>query len=310
MIRAYVRADGVRVEMPAVEPERILSDRAAFWIADALSDSRARAYVFGIGGSLDFPFKVAAKTGTSQAYRDNWTVGFTRGVTVGVWVGNFDREELRNSSGVTGAAPIFHDVLLAAQRRVTGRLPGPDDPPLALPPPELVPRSICALSGLEATELCPSVETEWLPAGRPPVSCRWHRRRGGRVVIAWPPRYRAWAREHGLLDAGAAELSSAPRAAEAAPPRPSSTADHRLRIVNPPAGATYLRDPTLRDAFQTLPLRAVTASGARLAWEIDGRAVGSAPPEAAVAWPLAPGRHVVSVEDGQGRRDEVEIVVR
>ena len=308
MIRAYVRADGARVEMPAVEPERILSDRAAFWIADALSDSRARAYVFGIGGSLDFPFKVAAKTGTSQAYRDNWTVGFTREVTVGVWVGNFDREELRNSSGVTGAAPIFHDVLLAAQRRVTGRLPGPDDPPLALPPPDLIPRSICALSGLEATELCPSVETEWLPAGRPLVSCLWHRRRGGRVVVAWPPRYRAWAREHGLLDA--APLTSASRAAEAAPSRRSLGADHALRIVNPPAGATYLRDPTLRDAYQSLPLRAVTAAGARLAWEIDGRAVGTAPPEAAVAWPLVPGRHVVSVRDGHGRRDEVEIVVR
>jgi penicillin-binding protein 1C len=308
MIRAYVRADGARVETPAAEPERILSDRAAFWIADVLSDSRARAYVFGIGGSLDFPFKVAAKTGTSQAYRDNWTVGFTRDVTVGVWVGNFDREELRNSSGVTGAAPIFHDVLLAAQRRVTGRLPGPDDPPLAVPPPDLVPRPICALSGLEATELCPAVETEWLPAGRPPVSCRWHRRRAGRVVVAWPPRYRAWAREHGLLDATA--VSSPPRAAEAAPARPSSTADHRLRIVNPPAGATYLRDPTLRDAFQTLPLRAVTAAGARLAWEIDGRAVGTAPPEAAVAWPLVVGRHVVSVQDGRGRRDEVEIEVR
>jgi penicillin-binding protein 1C len=147
MVRALVRPDGTRIEMTSPVPERILSDRAAFWIADVLSDSRARAYIFGVGGSLDFPFKVAAKTGTSQAYRDNWTVGFTREVTVGVWVGNFDREELRNSSGVTGAAPIFHDVLLAAQRRVMGRLPGPDDPPLAFPPSELVPRSICAISG-------------------------------------------------------------------------------------------------------------------------------------------------------------------
>ena len=42
------------------------------------------------GGNLDFPFPVAVKTGTSQAYRDNWTIGYTREVTVGVWVGNFD----------------------------------------------------------------------------------------------------------------------------------------------------------------------------------------------------------------------------
>ena len=57
------------------------------------------------------------KTGTSQAYHDNWTVGYSRHVTVGVWVGNFDRKPLRNSSGITGAAPIFHAVMLAAERR-------------------------------------------------------------------------------------------------------------------------------------------------------------------------------------------------
>jgi penicillin-binding protein 1C len=308
MVRAVVRPDGTRVEMPEAEPERILSDRAAFWIADVLSDPRARAYVFGAGGSLDFPFKVAAKTGTSQAYRDNWTVGFTREVTVGVWVGNFDRQELRNSSGVTGAAPIFHDVLLAAQRRMTGRLPGPDDPPLAAPPPELAPRAICALSGREATALCPAVETEWLPAGRPVASCRWHRRQGGRVVVSWPAPYRAWAREHGLLDVTPVD-DTRPRLAVAATAQAAGPQE-ALRIVNPPGGATYLRDPTLREEFQTLMFRAVAGAGSRLAWEVDGRAVGSAPPEAAVAWPLAPGRHLVTVRDEHGRRGEAEIVVK
>src|SRR6185503_9244152 len=79
-------------------PRRIVSQRAAFWVTDILSDDEARAYVFGRGGSLEFPFTVAAKTGTSQAYRDNWTVGYTADVTVGVWVGNFDRAPLQNSS--------------------------------------------------------------------------------------------------------------------------------------------------------------------------------------------------------------------
>jgi penicillin-binding protein 1C len=307
MVRALVRPDGTRIQMPDAEPERILSDRAAFWIADILSDPRARAYVFGMGGSLDFPFKVAVKTGTSQAYRDNWTVGFTREVTVGVWVGNFDREELRNSSGVTGAAPIFHDVMIAAQQAVTGRLPGPGDPPLAAPPEELVPRAICALSGREATERCPAVETEWLPRDRPATSCRWHRRHGGRVVVSWPPKYRSWAREHGLLDPAAIVET---RGQAPSSSRHAVATGEALRIVNPPAGATYLRDPTLRDAFQTLPLRAVTAASSRLEWQVDGRAVGGGPPDAAVAWPLTAGRHVVSVQDERGRHDETEIVVK
>ena len=91
-----------------------MSPRTAYWITDILSDDDAREYIFGRGGSLEFPFQVAVKTGTSQAYHDNWTVGYTRDVTVGVWVGNFDRTPLNSSTGVTGAAPIFHAVMLAA----------------------------------------------------------------------------------------------------------------------------------------------------------------------------------------------------
>src|SRR5262249_15262199 len=130
-IRRVVRDGEVAAsEVAAREAgERVMSPRAAFWVADVLSDDAARAYVFGRGGSLEFPFPVAVKTGTSQAYHDNWTIGFTRDVTVGVWVGNFDREPLQNSSGVTGAAPIFHDVLMAAETRLAGRMPAADDPP-------------------------------------------------------------------------------------------------------------------------------------------------------------------------------------
>jgi penicillin-binding protein 1C len=106
----------------------------AFWITDILSDSRARELIFGRGGNLDFPFPAAVKTGTSQAYHDNWTIGYTRAVTAGVWVGNFDRQALRSSSGVTGAGPIFHSVMLAAMRRAGDNgerdiVDRPDEPP-------------------------------------------------------------------------------------------------------------------------------------------------------------------------------------
>src|SRR6185295_696438 len=108
---------------PRQAAERVVSPRTAFWISDILADDDARAFIFGRGGSLEFPFTVAAKTGTSQAYHDNWAIGYTRDVTVGVWVGNFDRTPLRSSTGVTGAGPIFHDVMLAAVERVKGVLP-------------------------------------------------------------------------------------------------------------------------------------------------------------------------------------------
>jgi penicillin-binding protein 1C len=114
-------------------PERrqLVSSRTAFWITDILSDDDARAYAFGRGGSLEFPFVAAVKTGTSQAYHDNWTIGYTRDVTVGVWVGNFDRRPLTGSSGVTGAGPIFHAIMLAAAKRANGTFCDPASAVLA-----------------------------------------------------------------------------------------------------------------------------------------------------------------------------------
>lgn len=300
-VRAVVPAEGLRRESPRAETQRLVSERAAFWIADILSDARARAYIFGTGGSLDFPFPVAVKTGTSQAFRDNWTVGFTRELTVGVWVGNFDRKELRNSSGVTGAAPIFHDVLMAAQKRSAGRLPAEGDAPLASPLPDLSPRSVCALSGLQATPLCPRVETEWLPDSAT-RACLWHRHAGDRVVVAWPVPYRTWARERGLLTEGDARVAAA-RLPEA-DARP-------LRILSPPPGAVYLIDPTLRAEFQTLALRgAVLGRPSQLSWRIDGHRVGTSAPDQALDWPLERGEHTVAVTDELGRRDETTIQVR
>jgi penicillin-binding protein 1C len=308
LLRRVVRDGGITVPRRSAE-EPLMSPRSAFWITDILSDRDARAWVFGAGSSLDFPFPVAVKTGTSQAYRDNWTVGYTRAVTVGVWVGNFDREPLRNSSGVTGAAPIFHDVLLAAERRVSGRLPAATDPPLAVAVPGLVQKTICALSGREATTSCPRLETEWLPAGDLP-SCRWHRHDRGRMVVDWPPAYRAWARERGLLALPAiGGRASAP--ATRMVTAKASRAGLPLRIVNPPPDGTYLRDPTLPAPFQTLPLRAIgDGSGGTLTWTVDGRMVGRSAPDAAIDWPLAVGAHTIAVTDDHGRTHETSILVK
>src|SRR5580704_13476499 len=85
--------------------ERIFDERAAYLLADMLSDNHARAGTFGLNSYLSFDFPVACKTGTSSNYRDNWTIGFTPEWTVGVWVGNPDNSAMRGITGVTGAAP-------------------------------------------------------------------------------------------------------------------------------------------------------------------------------------------------------------
>jgi penicillin-binding protein 1C len=91
---------------------RIFDERASYLLADMLSDNHSRAATFGLNSYLSFDFPVACKTGTSSNYRDNWTVGFTPEWTVGVWVGNPDNSEMRGITGVTGAAPIFREIML------------------------------------------------------------------------------------------------------------------------------------------------------------------------------------------------------
>lgn len=297
-VRRVIWGDGSVWQPPAPEKRRVISERAAYWVTDVLSDPKARAFVFGTGGSLDFPFPAAVKTGTSQAYRDNWTVGYTKEVTVGVWVGNFDRSEMVNSSGVTGAGPIFHEVLIAAQRRIAGGLHS--GAPLAPAPPGLSPQPICALSGMAAKDACPARVVERLPADRVPLPCTWHLK-PGRTAVAWPPLYRNWAREAGMAVQGGAGPAAQ---AAAKPARP-------LQIMNPPGGATYLLDPTLRTEFQTLPLRAeAQAPGGSVTWSVDGVEVGTCPASAALDWPIRRGRHTVAARDAAGNRDSVTILVK
>ncbi|HEX2062135.1 MAG TPA: penicillin-binding transpeptidase domain-containing protein, partial [Thermoanaerobaculia bacterium] len=279
-LEQLVRAYSVFARGGRMGERRLLSARTAFWITDILSDSAAREYAFGTGGSLDLPFPVAVKTGTSQAYHDNWTIGYTRDVTVGVWVGNFDRRPLRGSSGVTGAAPIFHAVMLAAVKRVRGELPIGDTTPIVAPPADVQPIEICTLSGARPSPYCPATQKEWLATNEPARFCSWHHD----GAIDWPAEYRAWA-----------------RANMPAPQRPRTAHKSVFRIANPPDGATYLIDPTLRREFQTLRLRADSATS--VAWRINGRPVND-------EWPLQRGRHVVSAVDASGKRDEVRIFVK
>ena len=280
----------------------LVAPRTAYWITDILSDDDARAYIFGRGSSLEFPFPVAVKTGTSQAYHDNWTVGYTARVTVGVWVGNFDRTRLRNSSGVTGAAPIFQAVMLAAHQRHG------DDGALAAPDPSLAQREICGLSGEAATGWCPVRRREWLPATDDPLPCSWHHMSREGLITAWPPQYREWARgqraphpSHARPPVAAGSVHRATRLERERPP---------LELVNPPAGATYLIDPTLRREFQTLPLRVVATRPTSIEWRVNGELLGTASSESGFEWPLRPGRHRITARAAGGGSAESAITVR
>ena len=89
---------------------REISQEIARKINSVLSDNNARSLVFGTRSNLYIPGKtVAAKTGTTQEFRDAWTVGYTTSIVCGVWAGNSDNTAMRNGAdGVYVAAPIWN----------------------------------------------------------------------------------------------------------------------------------------------------------------------------------------------------------
>ncbi len=117
--------------VPEPEPVQVISPGAAFLVTDILSDNAARAPAFGTNSPLRLSKPAAAKTGTTTSFRDNWTIGYTRQLLVGVWVGNSDGQPMRNTTGISGAAPIWHDFMeatLESPELLTMLDADPDDP--------------------------------------------------------------------------------------------------------------------------------------------------------------------------------------
>jgi penicillin-binding protein 1C len=110
---------------------RVIDGRSAHIISDVLSDRVARSTTFGLENVLATPYWTAVKTGTSKDMTDNWCLGYSADYTVGVWVGNFSGEPMRDVSGVTGAAPLWARIFdyLAAR---PGFNPAPPEMPADL----------------------------------------------------------------------------------------------------------------------------------------------------------------------------------
>ncbi|MFH1146693.1 MAG: penicillin-binding protein 1C [Pseudomonadota bacterium] len=102
---------------------RVYSDAAAFLVSDIVSDREARSSTFGLENPLATRFWTAVKTGTSKDMRDNWCIGYTESYTVGVWVGNFKGAPMWDVSGVTGAAPIWFEIMNYLHHGRPGRPP-------------------------------------------------------------------------------------------------------------------------------------------------------------------------------------------
>ena len=110
---------------PAAPPRRVFGAGTAYVVSDILADAAARALTFGLDGPLVTRGWAAAKTGTSKDMRDNWCIGYTSRFTVGVWVGNASGAPMHGVSGVSGAAPVWREVVERLHAGAPSRPPAP-----------------------------------------------------------------------------------------------------------------------------------------------------------------------------------------
>ncbi len=311
----YVRS-GTTNEAKALElgeppTQRALKRSTARLMTDLLSDDEERTASFGRDSVLSFSFPVAAKTGTSKGYRDNWAVGYSKHVTVAVWVGNFDGHPMRKSSGITGAGPLFHDVMVAAMRK---RAPEP------LPPLEgFVEVEICPLSGERATPDCPHKTHEhFAPTSVPHATCSMHERvaiapsglRAGpacdgarsRVFERYAARYRSWAKKAGR--------PVAPDAFDPACPGETNEERSAPRLLYPFDGATFTVDTSLSAAQQRIVLSAEHEPDREPLWFVlDGARLAPPGQTRELAWQLTRGEHALSAASAHGQSETIHFTV-
>ncbi len=314
------RASGLEAVDP---PFPALDPRIAYLISDILSDRYARMRAFG--GALDIDRPAAVKTGTTTDWRDNWTVGYTPDRVVGVWIGNADGRAMEAVSGVTGAAPVWRQVMLAAHRGL---------PPRPFPrPPGIVELTICAEGGLLPSPVCPATRLERFLAEHTPQrpddthilvrvdpvrDCRApDRYPSARTVVriyrVLPPEAQPWAESAGIprpprqvcppvtantgdLPGNNAPASGAGGGAGEREPRLISRNTLPLLITAPAHGAVFALSPGIPAERQQIALTVGAAS------EIDRVTIymNGAPlvttSASRVFWQLQPGRHRVWAE--------------
>ena len=304
--------------LPAPGQRQVFPPQVTYILIDILSDAQARAPAFGVNSSLSLPFACAAKTGTSKDYKDNWTVGFTPDFTVAVWVGNFDATPMKLVSGITGAAPLFRDIMLFLHQSSTT--------PVEFSRPDgIADARVCPRSGMLVGKDCPGeVQELFIEGTQPREVCTVHRKfkvdvRNGLLATratpkefltektyeSFPPIFDSWADKEGI----------------ARPPAQFSSAqarhDQLLAISSPTSGDVFKVDPILRPKYQTIVIESAVASEVdHVSLWINGREVAALVPPFRYRLPLAPlrkGENTLVLKGKQGTRivqsEEVSVSV-
>lgn len=297
------------------ERQRVMTRPTAALMRDILQDPRARAASFGRHGALEFTYPVAVKTGTSKGARDNWTLGFSDQLTLGVWVGNFDDTPMVAASGASVAGPLFHALMNEATEWVKANYNEPTSTSAASAEAATVGLrrvAVCELSGMLPNSSCPSHLLEWfIPGTEPQQVDTFHVRidvKDGALAPGcpgatrqlfenYPAPYVSWAKEVGrpLLP-----TETWINCTHKETIRPEET---RPTVVFPRAFAVYRVVADEPMARQQLVLRA-KATASSLTFLIDGVPYRRVNAPFEVEWPLTLGNHTVQVVTPDGQKSE------
>lgn len=311
----YKKRDGL-IESPlAKNGKRIFDEKISFLISSILSDNYSRGLGFSENSPLSFPYQVAVKTGTSEGFRDNFCVGYTKDWTVGVWVGNFKGRSMKNVSGVTGAGPIFHSIMNLLYKRKYGKIPY-GEKSLDEIPRGIIKLGICPVSGMLASEYCEGKISEYFIEGSEPREiCNWHtvlridRRNGllagegtpdkfvtGKLFLIPPPTFMEWAKKRGLNP----------------PEKFSSLKEHEFEIVHPVDGAIFQSLPDLPKNYQSLRLELKTdITWEKVIWMVDGKFFTISSFPFRERWNIEKGMHEICAKLENGKyKDRVRIFVQ
>jgi membrane peptidoglycan carboxypeptidase len=188
---------------------QVLSPQLAWLMTSILSDNQARYAAFGHPNVLELDRPAAVKTGTTNDFRDNWTIGGTPQLVAAVWVGNNDNAQMEHVSGVAGAAPIWHDVVTAYLK---------DKPVVTWERPDgLVDKYVCDESGLLPTRYCPTVLETFIAGTEPKATDNLYQpflinKESGKLATVftppelieekvfpvYPPEYADWVRDNAI----------------------------------------------------------------------------------------------------------------
>jgi len=299
---------------PVVEGKPILSPGAAYIITELLSEVRRPDLPTYWKFSLDRP-KVAWKTGTSYGHRDAWSIGYTRGLTVGVWAGNFEGQGSPELVGALVAGPILFDIINA--------ISGKEETRWFKKPPSVSTREVCAISGMVPNKDCPhTVHELYLKDVSPKDMCRIHRafyidKKTGfrlcksalsdrtyisKVYKVWPAEVATWMERNGYA------LQKVP---SLMPSSKNMMAGKGPVIRSPDSQCEYYVRKGVTMQYQKILLDAsVENSVNTIYWFLDDKLVWSGTPGQKVFICPDMGKHTLVCQDDHARTTSMKLVIR